>query len=158
MPSSSNNSAIPIQHNSYLTLHYKIKFTNTQGVSSVFADTFVGRPATLQIGVGQWAPAMEEPLLGLTEGDQHTYTVSAQSAYGNHNPSLVQSLSKELLLKNNNNVDNLELGQIIEFAPAANQRYSGLIKNIDDDSVVVDFNHPLAGQTLDIEVYILGVM
>lgn len=158
MTSSSNNSTTTIQNNSYLTLHYKIQFTNSQGDSTVFADTFVGNPATLQIGVGQWAPAMEQPLLGLSEGDQHTYTVAADAAYGNHNPSLVQSLSKDLLLQNHNDVESLEPGQIIEFAPAENQRYSGLIKSISNDTVVVDFNHPLAGQTLDIEVYILGVM
>lgn len=57
-----------VREDSYLTLHYRIVIESGPGAGSVFIDTFDGRPATLQMGVGQWSPGMEKGLLGRAEG------------------------------------------------------------------------------------------
>lgn len=59
-----------VRQDSYLTLHYRIELASGPAAGSVFADTFTGRPATLQLGNGQWAPGMEEKLLGHREDER----------------------------------------------------------------------------------------
>ena len=53
-----------VRADSYLTLHYRIVLESGPGAGSTFMDTFTGRPATLQLGGGQWSTGMETPLLG----------------------------------------------------------------------------------------------
>jgi FKBP-type peptidyl-prolyl cis-trans isomerase SlpA len=57
-----------VREDSYVTLHYRITLDSGPGAGQVFADTFTGRPATLQLGTGQWAPNMEAQLVGHAEG------------------------------------------------------------------------------------------
>ncbi len=147
-----------VKEDSYLTLHYRIEFLTGPAAGSTFADTFSDRPATLQMGVGQWAAGMEQPLIGLQEGDQLEFDLSAVQAYGERNPELVQKVSKQLLADHLDIESNIEPGQLIEFSPPQGGRYSGVLKDFGDDWVLIDFNHPLAGYDLRIEVYLLGVL
>ncbi len=66
-----------VRPDSYLTLHYRIVLASGPGEGSVFADTFTGRPATLQLGTGQWAPGMEAALLDQPEGSSFSVTLPA---------------------------------------------------------------------------------
>lgn len=144
--------------NSYLTLHYRVEFLTGPAAGTTFVDTFASRPATLQMGVGQWSQAMETPLIGMKEGDQIEFDLPASQAYGDYNPDLVQQISKQLLQKNSESGSSLELGEVVEFAPPQGGRYSGVIKQIFESEVLIDFNHPLAGHNIRVEVYLLGVL
>ncbi|HUG58744.1 MAG TPA: FKBP-type peptidyl-prolyl cis-trans isomerase, partial [Candidimonas sp.] len=75
-----------VRPDSYLTLHYRIELVTGPAAGSVFANTFDGRPATLQMGMGQWAPGMEAALLGHAEGERFSFDLPAAQAYGERNP------------------------------------------------------------------------
>ena len=62
-----------IQEGSFLTLHYRLAGPDGADVINTFAD----KPATLSLGAGQLAPAMERRLLGLTEGARTTFALAA---------------------------------------------------------------------------------
>ena len=79
-----------VRPDSYLTLHYRIVLASGPASGSVFSDTFDGRPGTLQLGMGQWAPGMEEALIGRQEGSRFSVTLTPAQAYGDRNPDLVQ--------------------------------------------------------------------
>lgn len=143
---------------SYLTLHYRIEFLTGPAAGTTFADTFTGRPATLQMGVGQWADGMEARLIGLREGDQLEFDLPAAQAYGDRNPELIQKVTKELMSQHLAPDARPEPGELIEFAAPNGARYSGVLKEVGDTWMLFDFNHPLAGHDLRIEVYLLGVM
>lgn len=143
---------------SYLTLHYRIEFLTGPAAGTTFADTFTGRPATLQMGVGQWADGMEARLIGLREGDQLEFDLPAAQAYGDRNPELIQKVTKELMSQHLVPDARPEPGELIEFAAPNGARYSGVLKEVGDTWMLFDFNHPLAGHDLRIEVYLLGVM
>jgi FKBP-type peptidyl-prolyl cis-trans isomerase SlpA len=125
---------------------------------SVFIDTFSGRPATLQMGSGQWSPNMEAPLLGRPEGDCFSYELSPSQAYGDRNPDLIQRVTRKMLIEQGGADTEFEAGDVIEFTAPNGGRYSGVLKELDADTALFDFNHPLAGLNLRVDIDLLGVL
>jgi FKBP-type peptidyl-prolyl cis-trans isomerase SlpA len=149
---------ILVRPDSYLTLHYRIVLASGPGEDSVFADTFDGRPATLQLGSGQWAPGMEAALIGQPEGARFSVTLPPAQAYGDRNPELVQIVSREMLARHAGPDTTFDPGDMVEFPAPDGSRYSGVLKELREASAVFDFNHPLAGTALRVDVAILGVL
>lgn len=157
MTSSSDSANAFVRPDSYLTLHYRIELASGPGAGSVFADTFTGRPGTLQMGMGQWAPGLEDALLGRAEGERFSFDVPAAQAYGDRNPELVQWVSRSMLEAEAAGAK-LTPGEIIEFTAPNGLRYSGVLKEYEGERALFDFNHPLAGTDLRVEVSLLGVL
>lgn len=149
---------LPVEPHSYLTLHYRIVLASGPGAGQVFTNTFDGRPATLQMGSGQWAPGMEAPLLGRTEGSVFSYELEPEDAYGARNPELIQSVSRRMLTEHSGPDQTFDPGDMVEFPTPDGRRYSGILKEINDEHALFDFNHPLAGCRLRVDVSILGVL
>lgn len=141
-----------------MTLHYRITLASGPGAGSVFADTFDGRPATLQMGGGQWAPGLEAALLGHAEGSRVSFGLPPAQAYGERNPELLQKVGRGMLAEHAGPDAAFEPGDLVEFAAPNGARYSGVFKEWQDDGALFDFNHPLAGISLNVDVAILGVL
>jgi FKBP-type peptidyl-prolyl cis-trans isomerase SlpA len=154
----SNEVNVLVRPDSYLTLHYRITLASGPGKDSVFADTFDGRPGTLQMGSGQWAPGLEAALVGRAEGERFSVTVEPADAYGERNPELIQRVTRAMLAEHAGADATFEPGDLVEFTAPNGGRYSGILKELDDKSALFDFNHPLAGADLRIEVSLLGVL
>ena len=152
------NPAPVVRADSYLTLHYRIVIESGPGAGSTFIDTFDGRPATLPLGSGQWSPGMEQPLVGHPEGDCFSYGLNAVDAYGERNPDLLQRLTRAALAENAGQATEFAPGDLVEFTAPNGGRYSGVLKEINADWALFDFNHPLAGRTLRVDVDLLGVL
>lgn len=138
-----------IQENSKVTLHFALRLEDGQVVDS----TFEREPATLNIGDGNLPGGFEKHILGLSEGDKRTVRVSPEDAFGQLNPANVQNFKKEQFAQ----TGELEPGMVVSFQDASGSELPGVISEIGDEQVTVDFNHPLAGKTLDFEVEIVGV-
>lgn len=147
-----------VKPDSYVTLHYRIELLTGPAAGNIFIDTFLDRPATLQMGVGQWSPALEELLLGQQEDAHFTSDVPATEAYGERNPDLLRWVSHEEMVANAPPGSQFEPGDMVEFVAPNGGRYSGLLKSLEGDSALFDFNHPLAGADLQVEIQILGVL
>ncbi len=147
-----------VRPDSYLTLHYRIVLASGPAENSVFADTFDGRPATLQLGSGQWAPGMEQALVGQPEGSRYSFTLPPAQAYGDRNPELIQRVSRDMLARHAGPDTTFDPGDMVEFPAPNGGRYSGVLKEITPEYALFDFNHPLAGCALKVDVAILGVL
>ncbi|WP_086078547.1 FKBP-type peptidyl-prolyl cis-trans isomerase [Bordetella genomosp. 13] len=158
MSAASSEVNVLIRPDSYLTLHYRIVLASGPAEGSVFADTFDGRPATLQMGSGQWAPGLEAALLGHAEGERFSVTLAPADAYGERNPELIQRVTRAMLAEHAGADATFDPGDLVEFAAPNGGRYSGILKEINDQWALFDFNHPLAGAALRIDVAILGVL
>ncbi|MVW73039.1 MULTISPECIES: peptidylprolyl isomerase [unclassified Bordetella] len=159
MTATPDSSATPVvRPDSYLTLHYRIVLASGPAEGSIFADTFDGRPATLQMGSGQWAPGLEQALLGHAEGDEFSVTLEPAQAYGDRNPDLIQKITRTMLAEHAGADATFEPGDLVEFAAPNGGRYSGVLKQLEPDWALFDFNHPLAGTSLRVDVNILGVL
>lgn len=147
-----------VRPDSYLTLHYRIVLASGPAEGSTFADTFDGRPGTLQMGSGQWAPGLEAALLGRAEGERFSVTLPPADAYGDRNPDLIQKVTRSMLAQHAGPDATFEPGDLVEFTAPNGGRYSGVLKQLEPDWALFDFNHPLAGTSLRVDVYILGVL
>jgi len=154
----SNEVNVLVRPDSYLTLNYRITLASGPGEGSVFTDTFDGRPATLQMSSGQWAPGLEAALLGKAEGDRFSVTLEPADAYGERNPDLIQRVTRKMLAEHAGADATFEPGDLVEFAAPNGGRYSGVLKEINEESALFDFNHPLAGVRLRVDVALLGVL
>ncbi|HEV2608815.1 MAG TPA: peptidylprolyl isomerase [Noviherbaspirillum sp.] len=138
----------------YLTLHYRLASADGTDIVTTFKDN----PATLQLGTGQLAPFLEACLLGLPEGAHRTFDLSPDQAFGPRNPDLIQRVSRTTLKENSQLGEEYAVGDLVEFAAPGGGRFAGVLRDIDADGAVFDFNHPLAGQNLKFEVNIIGIL
>jgi len=144
-----------IQPGSFLTLHYRL----ADAAGAEFVSTFGGAPATLSLGAGQLAPALEQRLIGLPEGAHERFEVPAGAAFGEHNPALVQRVTLELLRELGDADTHYEIGDVVRFpTPDGGGSYAGVVRGTGDGWLLFDFNHPLAGRALQFEVQVLGVL
>ena len=110
------------------------------------------------MGAGQWAPGMEAKLLACEEGARFSFDLPAAQAYGDRNPDLVQRVTRAMLAEHADPEAQFQPGDMVEFAAPNGGRYSGVLKELGETSALFDFNHPLAGADLHIEVSLLGVL
>jgi len=101
---------------------------------------------------------MEAPLFGHPEGDCFSYTLAPAQAYGDRNPDLIQRVSRAMLDQHAGEDAAFNPGDMVEFTAPNGGRYSGVLKEISEDSALFDFNHPLAGLTLRVDIDLLGVL
>jgi FKBP-type peptidyl-prolyl cis-trans isomerase SlpA len=139
-----------VTSSSLVTLHYRIATLDNIDMVSTFSAT----PATLQLGNGELAPTMEACLDGLDVGARKTFKLLPEQAFGLHNPQMVNRVPRDAL------PPRIEprLYEPIEFPAEDGSKYAGLVLEIDDEFVLLDFNHPLAGKSIQFEVEIVGVL
>ncbi len=144
-----------VRPGSHVTLNYRVSLADTQ---IEVVSTFGQRPATIQLGLGQLAEALERALVGMAEGERRRVELTAAHAYGERSPELLQRLSRALLDRSSAPGEQYEIGDLLEFPTPDGGRFAGVLKELDAESVLVDFNHPLAGHSICFEAEILGVL
>ncbi|PPE68560.1 FKBP-type peptidyl-prolyl cis-trans isomerase [Caldimonas thermodepolymerans] len=144
-----------VQPGSYLTLHYRL--AGPDGADII--NTFGGTPATLPLGTGELAPAMEQRLIGLEEGARARFEIPAGEAFGERNPDMVQRVKRKLLDELGDPDEVYHVGDVVQFpTPDGEGSYAGVVREVGEDWVLFDFNHPLAGQPVVFEVEVIGVL
>jgi FKBP-type peptidyl-prolyl cis-trans isomerase SlpA len=144
-----------VQPGSFLTLHYRLRGPDGTDVVNTFGD----KPATLSLGTGQLAPAMEARLIGLAEGERQTFALAPGEAFGEHQPEMLQRVARSLLRQLGAPDEDYVPGDVVQFpTPDGAGAFAGMVRELGDDWLLVDFNHPLAGQALSFEVQLIGVL
>lgn len=142
---------------SHVTLHYRIA-VRLDGNEHEVVSTFDARPATVQVGAGQFSEALERRLIGLEEGQEASFDLAAGEAFGHRAADLVQALSRATFDANSDPGTEYVPGDVVEFNAPDGLRFSGVLKRHGDDGVIVDFNHPLAGLPVRFSVRVIGVL
>lgn len=144
-----------VQPGSFLTLHYRLAGPDGADVVNTFAD----KPATLSLGTGQLAPAIEEHLIGLPEGAQASFDLPPGAAFGQRNPEMLQRVKLALLHELGDPDAAYGVGDVVQFpTPDGTGSYAGAVIESSETAVRFDFNHPLAGQPVTFEVKLIGVL
>jgi len=142
---------------SHVTLHYRLAVVSAENECEIIS-TFGNGPATVQIGAGQLAHSLEERLLGLEEGQRAAFDLPAGDAFGERNEALVQVLSRATFDDYSAAKTDYAPGDVVEVHVPDRGRITGVLQSRDERSVVVDFNHPLAGQAVRFSVHVIGVI
>ena len=143
-----------VEPGSFLTLHYRLR----DGDGVAFVDTFATPPATLSLGTGELAPAMEARLIGLEAGSEQSFSLAAGEAFGERDPALVHRVSRAVLDAEGDTDGDYRVGDVVRFPAPDGQTIAGVVRGIEDDAVVFDFNHPLAGRPVVFDVKLVGVL
>ncbi|MBO9687232.1 FKBP-type peptidyl-prolyl cis-trans isomerase [Roseateles chitosanitabidus] len=145
----------PVQPGSFLTLHYRLSGPDGQQL----IDTFADKPATLTLGAGELAPAIEARLIGLEEGTHTRFELAPGEAFGERNPELLQRVKRSLMRELGDPDEQYNLGDVVQFpTPDGQGQYAGVVRELGEDWLLFDFNHPLAGQPVSFEVQLIGVL
>jgi len=146
----------PVGPDSFLTLHYRL--SGSDGRSLI--DTFAAQPATLSLGSGALAPAIEQRLLGLHEGAHAVIELPAGAAFGARQPDKVQWVARALLERLSQPQQGYAVGDVVQFpTPDGLGHYAGTVCQVRPDGALqFDFNHPLAGLPVRFEVQLIAVL
>jgi FKBP-type peptidyl-prolyl cis-trans isomerase SlyD len=133
--------------NKMVTLSYVLKAGGNEG--DVIEQTPAESPLKFVFGLGQMLPAFESNLTGLKQGDDFEMTLEAQDAYGELDEDAFVELSKEIFLIDGVfDEERFRPGNQVPMQTSSGQRLNGTILEVNNESIKMDFNHPLGGTNL----------
>lgn len=136
-----------IKNGSTVDVHYVGKLSD-----GVVFDSSEGRePLQFQVGSGQIIPGFEESLIGKKVGDKVTVTIQPEFAYGAVREDLMVKVPLDKM------PGEVEVGQSLHAVGANGQPIPVTVKEVNEDHVVIDGNHPLAGKELTFDIEVIGV-
>ena len=141
-----------IQPQHVVSLTYDL-YVDQDGKEALVESATEEQPLTFLYGAGQMLPRFEENLSELSSGDSYDFLLSAEDAYGEYDEEAVANLPLEMF----NGTDTPEIGSILPLQDNNGNRFQGQVVSVTEDSVIVDLNHPMAGQQLHFKGNILNV-
>ncbi len=117
-----------------------------------------GAPLEFICGTGMLLPKFEGALLGKEPGDKVSFTLEPKDGYGEVIAEAVVELPKNIFMMDGKIAEEiLFVGNVIPMSDAEGHRMNGTVKAVGENSVTMDFNHPMAGKTLNFDVEVVSV-
>jgi peptidylprolyl isomerase len=139
-----------VTNGSTVMVHYK----GTLNDGSVFDDSKIrGSAIEVTMGTGRVIPGFESALMGMTEGQSKSVTITAADAYGQTNPEAIQTVPKEAFPPD----FEPNPGETVQGTSQNGQPLMARVLSHDPAGVTLDFNHPLAGEDLTFDLEVLGI-
>lgn len=154
MPEQSQSSA-QIIAGARVTLHFSLALAD----GSIVDSNYEGKPATFVVGDGNLLPGFEDALAGKRAGDSVSVQLPPDQAFGEHNAENVQRFPRDrfaALLANT--TEPAQAGTVVAFTDPAGNEIPGVLTEIGESQVEIDFNHPLAGRDILFKADIITVI
>lgn len=143
-----------VKENSKVKVHYTGKFTDGTAFDSsraIEGYPFVdGEPLDVELGKGLLIPGFEKALQGMTVGETKTVNIACADAYGEPQDTHIQEVEKQYV------PETVEAGQVLQ-SQTPQGPITVKVKEVREDVVVLDANHPLAGQDLVFDLELVGL-
>lgn len=145
-----DNQNLSVKDDVVVSIDYTLRLDDGEVV-----DSSEGRePLQYLHGRGQIVPGLERELYGMNVGDEKSVTVTAEEGYGDYDDERLQRVP----LSNFPDDIDLEEGMSVRMRDVnTDQLFDAYIDEIDDEAVTLDFNHPLAGETLFFDIKVVDV-
>ena len=142
-----------VEQNKMVAVHYKLT------VDGVVADqSNPETPLEFICGMGMLLPKFEEAVMGKEPGDKVAFTLEPKDGYGEVMPEAIVELPKSVFMIEGKVAEEiLFVGSQVPMSDANGNRMIGVISEVKEESVMMDFNHPMAGKTLNFEVEVISV-
>ena len=137
-----------IQDNMVVTLDYTLLVDE-----EIMESTDDGEPIEFIQGIGQIIPGLESALYEMKVSEKKTVVIEPDEAYGDYDPESLETAKKEEFSEE----IPLDVGTFLDLRDDEDNVLSAQIIEEDEDTVTLDFNHPLAGKTLTFEITISGL-
>jgi len=132
-----------------VTLHFAIALCD----GTVITTTFDDDPVTLTMGTGNLTENLEKTLYGLKPGEKQSLILEAENAFGPRDEEKAYFMPRSSFPSDME----LEPELVISFATPAGDELAGIVQELDEEQVKVDFNHPLAGHDIVFTVQIISI-
>ncbi len=132
----------------------RVHYTGRLGSGEVFDTSQERDPLEFTIGSGEVIPGFEIAVEGMNVGEQKTVVLAPENAYGEHNETMVQRVSRADMPPE----IKIEVGMMLQAMQSNNQPIVLTVTDIDDESVTLDANHPLAGKELTFDIQLVEIV
>ena len=133
--------------------YVSVAYTGTLQNGEVFDTSRDRKPLEVHMGAGSMIPGFEAALLGMALNEKKTFTLEAEKAYGLRDEKLMREVPRNAV------PDELvpEVGRLVALQTPQGQQIPAKITKIDEQNIMLDLNHPLAGEALTFEVEVVGI-
>lgn len=132
----------------------KIEYTGTLDDGTVFDSSAEhGNPLEFEVGSGQVIKGFDDAILGMSQGEEKQFSISPSDAYGEHDPTLVQKVPREVFPAD----VELAPGMLFEAGLPTGEKVPATITEVQEGVISVDLNHPLAGKRLTFKIKVSSV-
>ena len=137
-----------IDKNQVVSIEYSVK---EEGTNDVLDSNIGGKPLEFIMGAGEIIKGLEEAVAEMKVGDKKEVIIAPINAYGEYQSDYVQEVSRDQFV----GID-LQQGMTLFGQGENGETVQVIVKDFNDEMVIVDYNHPLAGKTLNFSVTILA--
>ncbi len=130
----------------------KIRYRGTLADGSEFDSNLEGEPLEFRVGEGHVIDGFDKAVVGMAAGEEKTFTLAPEEAYGARDEGLVMKAPKENLP-----ADGLFEGVGVRMRLQDGRTADGYVTKIEEEVVTLDFNHPLAGKALTFAIKVVEV-
>lgn len=130
-----------------------VHYTGTFEDGEVFDSSREREPLTFEVGAGQMIPGFDQAVVGMAEGDTKKFTLNPDEAYGPRNEELLIDIPNANFPEDMK----LEVGMMLQLTNQEGQPVPATVAEINEESVKMDVNHPMAGKTLNFDIEIVEV-
>ena len=130
-----------------------VHYTGKSEDGTIFDTSKDREPLSFELGAGQMIKGFDEGISGMKIGETKELTLSPEEAYGERKDEYIQEIDKKIFQA----TEDLEVGKEVVLKDDMERLFTGIVQNIKESSVVIDFNHFLAGKTLHFEVELVSI-
>ena len=131
-------------------IHYNIKLDN----GDIAGTTRGGQPLSFTIGKGKVLKKLEQGVIGMQLNESRTIKIAPEHGFGQRNESLVIKVKKQELQTQ------MEIapGRTVQYQSETGETVNFIIRDVDEETVTIDGNHPFAGENLTFDVVLVAVL
>ena len=144
-----------IQDQTVVTMTYVLRENDENG--QILQETTKEQPFVCIFGMHQLLPKFEENLMGKEPGDKYAFHLTPAEAYGERDEAYVMDLNKDMFCKNGVLMEAVQVGATLMMQTADGRPIAGIIREIGETTVKMDFNHDMAGKHLHFSGEIIDV-
>ena len=146
-----------IQKDMVVSVNYELKVDKDGEM--VVADKSNGNPLVFIHGAGMLLPEFEQNLLGKKVGDSVSFAINPENGYGVQDEKNIVKIPIDSFKDDKGEIDtnHVKVGNVLPMMDNNGNQFQGIVCDVSDEFVVMDFNHPLAGKVLNFTVDVVDV-
>ena len=129
----------------------KIHYTGTLNDGKIFDSSEGREPLEFTIGENRVIKGFEDGIKGMKLNDEKTIKIKAKDTYGERDERMVVSVPRDKF------PPEVQAGGTLLLKGPNGERLPAVVKEVKDDAVIIDMNHPLAGKELNFKIKVVGI-
>ena len=147
-----------IDANKFVEVTYDLNVGGENEEKELMEQATVERPLRFIFGMGAMLPAFEKSLIGMEVGGKFDFSLAPEDAYGDYKDEYVLELAKSIFeVEGKFDAEMIKEGKTVPMMDSGGNQMMGSVVEVKEDVVLMDFNHPLAGETLHFSGEVMDV-